>query len=174
MTAAINIRPATPHDAASLLAIYAPIVEHTATSFEKTPPTEAEFAERIAKSLSRWQWLIAERDGTCLGYAYGTSHRERYAYRWSVEVSAYLAPSAQRQGLGRRLYETLLADLAAKGFCNAYAGITLPNPASVALHERVGFAPIGVFPRVGYKFGAWHDVAWLHKGLRDVPPDSEP
>src|SRR5437667_7710629 len=166
-----KIRPATEADAASLLAIYRPFVESTAVSFETVAPTTDEFAARIAKAVAGWQWLLAERAGKCVGYAYGSSHRERRAYRWSVEVSAYVHPGHQRQGVGRTLYLQLLPELARRGFCNAYAGITLPNESSVGLHRGVGFQLIGTFKAVGRKFGQWHDVAWFQRALRDSPPD---
>jgi L-amino acid N-acyltransferase YncA len=170
MAASLRIRPATEADAAALLAIYAPFVETSAVSFETVVPTIDEFAERIRRVLAGWQWLVADGDGRCLGYAYASSHRERAAYRWSVEVSAYIQPSSHRQGIGRSLYSSLIADLAHKGFCNAYTGITLPNEASVAFHRSVGFDPIGTFQRAGRRFGKWHDVAWLQRRLRDAPP----
>ena len=166
---ALAIRPATPADAAALLAIYAPFVERTAVSFEETVPMQAEFAERIRAANERWVWLVAESDGALAGYAYAGAHRARSAYRHSVEVSAYVAESHRRRGVARALYEALFPRLAALGYCNAYAGIALPNDASVALHRALGFADVGVFPRVGRKFGRWHDVAWLHRPLRDEP-----
>jgi phosphinothricin acetyltransferase len=165
----IVIRPAVEIDAASLLAIYSPFVEHTAISFETVAPGVEEFAARIHKVLSKWSWLVAERDGQCLGYAYASAHRERAAYRWSVETSAYIDPRFQRQGIGRALYLALFADLVRLGYCNAFAGIALPNEGSIALHRSVGFEPIGVFRSVGRKFGAWHDVAWFQYHLRDEP-----
>jgi len=165
-----RIRSATEADAAALLAIYRPFVETSAVSFETVMPTVDEFAARIAKALSGWQWLVAERNGRAMGYAYGGLHRERAAYRWSAEVSAYVDPRFHRQGIGRALYLRLFDDLASKGFCNAYAGITLPNDASVALHRSVGFEPVGIFQYVGRKFGKWHDVAWYQRALRDSPP----
>jgi phosphinothricin acetyltransferase len=164
------IRSATEADAAALLAIYAPFVERTTVSFETQVPTVEEFAARVRKVLSQWAWLVAERDGALAGYAYGGTHRERAAYRWSVETSAYVDPRFRRQGIGTALYVALFDALAARGYCNAYAGITLPNAASAALHRSVGFEPIGVFKSVGYKFGAWQDVAWLQRRLRDGPP----
>jgi L-amino acid N-acyltransferase YncA len=166
----ITIRPAVSQDARVLSAIYAPYVEQTAVSFEETPPTPEEFERRIEKSRTRWQWLVAEIDGAVVGYAYGTQHRERPAYRWSVEVSAYVDANYHRRGVGRALYEGLFIDLADRGFCNAFAGVTLPNEASVALHTRMGFTPIGVFRAIGWKFGRWHDVAWFQRRLRDLPP----
>jgi L-amino acid N-acyltransferase YncA len=170
MAEPLLIRPATEADAPSLLAIYRPSVEVTATSFETVVPTVEEFAARISKALGGWQWLVAERNGQCAGYAYGSSHRDRRAYRWSVEVSAYVHPDHQRRGIGRTLYLELLPELARKGFCNAYAGITLPNEGSVGLHRSVGFQLIGTFKAVGRKFGKWHDVAWYQRTLRDSPP----
>ena len=164
-----TIRSAIESDAAALLAIYAPFVEQTAVSFETAAPTVQDFAARIRKANSQWAWLVAERDGALLGYAYGSTHRERAAYRWSVETSAYLDPRYQRQGIGTALYRALLAQLAARGLCHAFAGATLPNEASIALHRRVGFEPIGVFKSVGRKFGRWHDVAWMQRTLRDAP-----
>jgi len=166
----LTIRPALEADAPALLAIYAPFVELTAVSFESAVPTPEEFGARISKALAGWQWLVAEREGQCIGYAYGSTHRERPAYRWSVEVSAYVHPSCHRQGVGRALYLQLLEELAQKGFCNAFAGATLPNEGSAALHKAVGFEPIGVFKSVGRKFGRWHDVAWFQRVLRQSPP----
>src|SRR5260221_11554124 len=133
MPETLTIRSAVEADAAALLAIYRPFVESTAVSFETVVPTVEEFATRIAKALAGWQWLIAERDGQCIGYAYGSSHRQRQAYRWSVEVSAYVHPNHHRRGVGRALYVRLLEELAQKGFCTAYAGTTLPDDGSLAL-----------------------------------------
>jgi L-amino acid N-acyltransferase YncA len=170
MAGSIRIRAAVESDAAALLAIYRPFVETTAVSFETVAPAVEEFAARIAKAISGWQWLVAERDGQCLGYAYGSSHRERPAYRWSVEVSAYVHAGHHRHGIGRMLYLRLFEELAQKGFCNAYAGITLPNDASIALHRSVDFESIGTFRAVGRKFSMWHDVAWFQRPLRHSPP----
>ncbi len=166
---AFNVRQALEADAAALLNIYRPFVESTAVTFETVVPTVEEFSSRIARALSSYQWLVAERDGRCIGYAYGSIHRARPAYRWSVEVSAYVHPDYHRQGVGRALYRQLLNELAEKGFCNAYAATTLPNEGSVALHRGMGFEPIGVFKAVGRKFGKWHDVTWFHRVLRDSP-----
>ena len=166
----IRVRTATEADGVVLLSIYRPFVEASAVSFETVAPTVEEFSARIRKALAGWQWLIAEIDGQCVGYAYGSSHRERAAYRWSVEVSAYVQPNHHRQGIGRSLYSNLLADLSDKGYCNAYAGVTLPNEASVALHRGAGFDFIGTFVSVGRKFGKWHDVAWFQRRLRNSPP----
>jgi L-amino acid N-acyltransferase YncA len=171
MAISLRIRRATEGDADAVATIYRPYVEGTAISFETVPPTTEEMRERIAKSLAHWDWLVAEEGGQCVGYAYGSSHRARAAYRYSAEVSAYLQPSHQGQGLGRRLYAALFDSLAVRGYCNALAGVALPNDASVRLHRSVGFQPIGVFHAVGRKFGRWHDVAWYERRLRDEPRD---
>src|SRR6187397_2693901 len=127
MASALRIRQAAETDARDLLAIYRPFVETSVVSFETVAPTVDEFAARIAKSLAGWQWLVAECDGRCVGYAYGGLHRERAAYRWSAEVSAYVHPDYRRQGIGRALYLRLFDELAERGYCSAFAGITLPN-----------------------------------------------
>ena len=142
-------------------------------SFEGEVPSVSAFAGRIEKALERWAWLVAEIDGRPCGYAYGGEHRTRTAYRYSTEISVYLDPRVHRRGIGRRLYERLFARLVERGYCNAYAGITLPNDASVRLHESMGMRSIGVFPRVGWKFGTWHDVGWWHVALREVPRTDE-
>lgn len=167
---AMTIRKATTADAAACLAIYRPIVETTAISFEAAAPSVEEFATRIEDSLSSWTWLIAEKDGRCLGYVYGHSHRARAAYRWSVETTVYVEPGHQRQGIARHLYGQLFTDLADLGYCNAYAGVAQPNDASMALHRGVGFEYIGTFRSVGRKFDRWHDVAWFQRKLRETPP----
>lgn len=167
------IRPATVADASSMLAIYAPIVRETATSFELDPPDLADFEARVSKCSAGWAWLVAELNGEVLGYAYGSPHRERAAYRWSTETSAYVVLGARKQGVGVQLYQALLAVLGERGYCNAYAGVTLPNAASVALHRSVGFSPIGTFPAVGRKFDKWHDVAWFYRRLRHLPPEED-
>lgn len=165
MTRTPTIRPATIADAPSLLEIYRPYVESTTVSFELETPSRSEFVSRIEKAQSKWSWLVAERDDEIVGYAYGTEHRARAAYARSVETSAYVASSHHRQGIARALYLELLDVLRGKGYANAYAGITLPNPASVGLHQSLGFEAIGTFPRVGYKFGEWRDVFWLHRPI---------
>jgi phosphinothricin acetyltransferase len=166
----VTIRPATGHDASAVAGIYAPYVDHTAISFEDVAPGPDEMAARIAKCRAGWEWLVAEVDGAVVGYAYGSEHRARAAYRWSVEVSAYVSRDHHRKGIGRALYRALFAELADRGFCNAFAGITLPNDPSVKLHLSVGFEPIGTFRSIGWKFGRWHDVAWFQRPLRSTPP----
>jgi L-amino acid N-acyltransferase YncA len=159
------IRLAEPHnpardDAAQIQAIYGPIVRDTPISFELEVPTVDEMRGRIEKTLARFPWLVLDLDGRVAGYAYASTYRTRPAYQWSVEVSAYVHPSHRRCGVGRGLYTALIELLRAQGCYNAYAGIALPNPGSVALHESVGFKPLGVYRAVGYKLDAWHDVGW--------------
>lgn len=164
-----TIRQAKTADAEAMLAIYRPIVLQTAISFELEPPSLEAFKSRIEKALAAYLWLVAEVDGRTAGYAYGTSHRAREAYKYAVETSAYVHPDYYRRGIGLALYEALLPNLAKIGYCNAYAAVALPNEASIALHERAGFRYIGTFPSVGRKFGRWHDVSWWHCPLRDEP-----
>jgi L-amino acid N-acyltransferase YncA len=171
----IEYRRATVDDAPAIAGIYAPYVRETIISFETEAPDAAEIAARIERIGRQYPWLTASADGRLVGYAYACENRARLAYRWSVDAAVYLDPSAQRQGIGRALYRRLFALLRAQGYVNAFAGISLPNAASVALHEAMGFAPIGVYRNVGYKLGAWRDVGWWQLALRDPPQDpSEP
>jgi L-amino acid N-acyltransferase YncA len=171
MTPATQIRIASAADAAVLREIYRPYVETTAISFEVEVPSMEEFQRRISAAVEKWSWLLAEVSGRPVGYAYGSPHRAREAYRRSVETSAYVLEDYQRLGIGRALYGQLLQQLRQRGFASAFAGITLPNDASVRFRERLGFEPIGVFPRVGRKFGAWHDVAWFYRPIQDSIQD---
>jgi phosphinothricin acetyltransferase len=167
----VTIRSADPElDAAACAAIYAPHVEASPTSFEAEAPAAAEMAARIARIRATHQWLVEERDGEVVGFAYACEHRSRAAYRWAVDVSAYVDEGSRGQGLGRRLYEELFERLRAQRFRVACAGITLPNEASVALHEGLGFVPVGVYRRIGWKQGTWHDVGWWQL---DLMPDAE-
>jgi phosphinothricin acetyltransferase len=169
------IRDADPRrDAAACAAIYAPYVRESAVSFEERAPDAAELARRIERCAATHAWLVAELDGRIAGYAYGTRHRERAAYRWAADVAVYVDPAHQRRGLGRQLYESLFARLRARGFHVACAGITLPNDASVRLHEALGFEPVGVFHGIGWKAGAWRDVGWWQLRLIPVAADGAP
>ena len=160
------IRHADPAaDAAACAEIYAPSVTSGVASFEEEPPDAAEMRRRIEATSERFPWLVAERGGAVAGYAYGTVHRTRRAYRWVVEVTAYVDARHHGTGVGKQLYQALLPLLARQRLQVAVAGITLPNDASVALHESVGFRPVGVYRDFGYKFGAWHDVGWWQARL---------
>ena len=168
------IRLASPEDGFDLATIYAPAVRNRATSFELEPPNGREMTRRVNRTLERTPWLVCVHDGARIGYAYATAHRERAAYQWSVDVSAYVHPGSHRKGVGRGLYTSLFAALALQGFRNAYAGVTLPNPASITLHESVGFNFIGVYQRIGYKLGSWHDVAWYERQLAEYSSEPDP
>ena len=169
----MRIRDATEDDGAACAAIYAPYVTDTVITFEYEPPTAAGMSSRIAAAQQAYAWLVLEDDGRVVGYAYGGRHKERAAYRWSCEVSVYLELGRRRGGGGRVLYEALLDRLAERGFRTAVAGMTLPNDASAGLHAALGFEPVGTFRRIGWKLGAWHDVAWVQRelGPRGAPPD---
>jgi L-amino acid N-acyltransferase YncA len=168
----ISLRVAQGADSESLLAIYAPVVLETFISFEQEVPAIAAIAERIETTLENFPWLVAAREDRILGYAYASAHRERAAYRWSVDTTVYVAQDARRHGIGARLYGSLLAILRLQEFRSAFAGIALPNPASVRLHEAAGFEPLGVYADVGYKLGAWRSVGWWRLGL--TARDGEP
>ncbi len=168
----MQIRLASPtEDAAVVAEIYRPVVETSAISFEELAPSPEEMEQRMQQTMRWTPWLVAEVDGEVTGYAYATSHRWRAAYRWSVDISVYVGENRRGEGVGRALYDVLLGLLRRQGFFNVYAGVTLPNPASVALHRGIGMQPIGVYPEVGYKFGRWWDVMWL--GMR-IAPSSGP
>ena len=170
----IRIRLADPErDAAAVADIYRPAVEETIASFEAEAPDAAEMARRISATLERTPWLVAQVDETVIGYAYAGPHRERAGYRWSVDVSAYVHPDWHGRRVGRALYDELIPLLRRQRFVNVYAGIALPNPASVALHESIGMRRIGVYQQVGWKpAGGWIDVAWF--GMRIAEPSQPP
>lgn len=161
----MQIRRATPGDARQLLEIYKPIVEQTAFSFELISPSEDEFAKRISSTITSHEWLVMTSGEVICGYAYATAHRARKAYRHSVETSVYVSSAFQKQGIGKKLYQELFASLRTFNYHNAYAGITLPNEGSVALHKSLDFAPIGVFREVGFKNEQWHDVSWWQRTI---------
>lgn len=163
------IRHAGPGDATAIAEIYEPIVRDTFISFETEPPSHEEIAHRITESLL---WLIYEEHNRILGYAYAAPFHRRSAYRWSTEVSVYVAPKAQGRGIARKLLHELLDHLSTRGFVNAFAGIALPNPASITLFESFGFSQVAVHRKVGFKLGAWRDVGWWQLQLRDasIPP----
>jgi len=160
------IRLAGPEDGAAVAAIYGPIVEQTSISFETAAPGAGEMASRIASVLAYAPWLVHTDGDAVQGYAYAARHNERAAYQWSVNVSVYVDAAHRRRGLARSLYACLFELLRLQGFYTAHAGITLPNAASVATHESLGFELVGVYQSVGYKKGAWHDVGWWQLPLR--------
>jgi len=191
----VTIRLATPDDSPAIAAIYAPIVRDTHLSAEFDVPSAGEMRRRIAETLESHAWLVAELGGEIFGYAYATRFRSRPAYQWSAEVSVYIRPDHHRRGLGRALYNSLFACLRLQGFQQAIAVIALPNPPSVALHESLGFLPVGIFPlvcfkrlpeslplpcreRVGVRVvetgagqGIWYDIGWWRLPL--LPQDKK-
>jgi L-amino acid N-acyltransferase YncA len=160
-----TVRSASQRDAAACAAIYAPYVTDTAVTFETAPPSPGEMAKRIAAASRDHAWLVLEDEARVLGYAYAGRFHSRPAYRWACEVSVYVELGRRRTGGGRALYGELFSRLVARGFRIAVAGMTLPNESSVALHEAMGFQPVGTYRRIGFKLGAWHDVAWTQRVL---------
>src|SRR5438034_2242172 len=160
-----RIRGVELADAKAISDIYAPFVTEGATSFEAVPPEVLEIERRIKELTPKYPWLVFERDHTVLGFAYASAHSTRHAYQWSVNISIYLDGSIRNRGVGKTLYGVLFYILRRQGYFNAYAGITLPNVSSVRLHESLGFTPVGVYSRVGFKLGSWHDVLWLQLRL---------
>ena len=173
------IRVAEARDAEQIAAIYKPYVEKTAITFEEEPPTAEEIAAKIAKVGATFPFIVFEEPAarageapTILGYAYATRYRERAAYRWSLEDSVYVREDTQGRGIGRALLAALVALLRELGYVKIYAVITPPNPPSVALHERLGFVPLGRFADTAYKLGAWQAIDWMELSLRE--PSSLP
>lgn len=155
------IRNADLADAATLCAIYNPYVLETCISFEEHAVTVQAMEDRIKKVHDEHlPWLVFEQDGIILGYAYATPWRVRHAYRFSVEMSVYVLRGQGKLGIGQRLYQRLLVMLAAADIHTVIAGIALPNPASIALHEKIGMQQVAHFREVGYKFGQWIDVGY--------------
>ena len=171
----MTIRIAEAQDAEAIQAIYAPIVAETAISFEIEPPTVAQMRERIIETLRHFPWLVSlDAQGAVNGYVYACTHGERAAYRWSVDTAVYVRTDSRRMGIGVRLYRALFDELVGLGYYQAFAAITLPNDASIALHESVGFTRIGVFRNVGFKREAWRDVGWWQKSLQPLGTPAEP
>ena len=175
---AVLIRLAAEQDSAALAAIYRPYVEESRISFEEVAPDSAEMARRIAGERPGYHpWLVAEEDGHLLGYAASSPFRARPAYRWVVETGIYLAEAAKGRGIGRALLEPLVDLLERQGYVAAIGAIALPNDASVALHERLGFIHTGTYRRVGFKAGEWLDVGLWQKDLApraDDPAEPRP
>jgi L-amino acid N-acyltransferase YncA len=163
----VTFRTAQVSDASAILEIYAPFVQSTAVSFETVVPSENEMQGRIEKCLQKYPWLVCEIDGRVTGYAYGSLHREREAYQWTCESSIYLHTGQRQKGLGFLLYAALLQCLRQQGFVNVYGGITLPNEASIRLHEKCGFVHFATYDNIGFKFGEWHKVGWWKLQLNE-------
>jgi phosphinothricin acetyltransferase len=171
----MTIRAATPDDAEAIAAIYGPIVRDTTISFEWEPPTVEEMRARIEKTLATYPWLIAlDEANEVAGYVYAGRHRDPPSYQWSVNTSAYVRSDVRGKGVGKRLYTALIGQLVELGYFRAFAGIALPNVASIALHEGVGFKALGIYEQVGFKHGAWRDVGWWQMSLQEGSPTAAP
>lgn len=167
----VTLRLADPaRDAAGVLAVYAPYIEHTAVTFETEVPDEASFRRRMERIAEGFPYLILEIDGEIAGYAYAQREAERAAYAWNAELSIYLAEEWTGHGLGKPLYALLIDLLAMQGYINLYADITGSNAGSIAMHRSIGFEQIGRHVKTGYKFGKWHDTVWLCRRLREGAP----
>ena len=172
--APLRLRLATLEDASAVAQIYAPVVQETCISFELEAPDAAEMRRRIEATLARTPWLVVEAKDRLAGYAYAGPFRARPAYQWTAETTVYVDPAFQRRGVGSALYVALLESLRALGYRSAVGGITLPNPSSVALHERLGFLPVGIVRAAGFKLGSWHDVGFWQVQLRGGDPPGRP
>jgi phosphinothricin acetyltransferase len=174
MAADSLVRPASSEDANACIAVYRPYVEDTAITFETEVPTPAEMAARFAAARKHHEWLVLEHNNDVIGYAYAHAFNPRTAYQWSAETSIYLAGPHHRAGGGRKLYTQLLQRLVDRGYRRAFAGITQPNAASNDFHRSFGFEHVGLYHRVGWKHGSWHDVAWMQLDLLGPAEDNRP
>jgi phosphinothricin acetyltransferase len=168
------IRPARLEDASAIAEIYAPYVAQSPISLEIAVPTAEQIAQRMAHLSPAYPWLVYEIGGGPVGYAYAGPHSERAGYRWSANATVYIAPGYHRRGIGRALYERLLAILRTQEFHAVFGGITLPNESSVGLHEACGFSLVGVYREVGFKLGRWWDVGWWGRSLEEAPVEPLP
>jgi phosphinothricin acetyltransferase len=159
-----KIRDADPvRDAGACAEIYAPYVHDSYFTFELEPPSDVEFAARISIAQEKFAWLVAEIEGSVVGYAYAGPHNTREAYRWACSTALYVADESRGEGAGKALYAALLGRMSALGYLTATAGITLPNEASISLHKRFGFREVGRYDRIGFKLGVWRDVIWMQR-----------
>lgn len=161
-----NIRPIRPEDAERTLDIYAPYITDSCISFEYEVPSLEEWLQRISTITQKHAWLVCEYDGEIIGYAYAGQHRARTAYQWSVESAVYIDKNFVGKGAGKLLYQKLFEALKQQGYATVFAGMTLPNEKSEALHKSCGFTEIGVFKHIGYKFDKWHDVKWMQLNIK--------
>lgn len=165
------LRAATLSDAEAILRIYSYYCDSTVITFELETPGLEEFRTRMKTVMAKYPYLVAEKNGEVVGYAYAGTFKERLAYRWTVESTVYLKHGETGAGLGTLLYTELLKQLKAQNILNVLGVITLPNDASTRLHERLGFKKAGVLPQSGFKFNAWHDVGiWQLEWDKPLPP----
>ncbi|GHA31444.1 N-acetyltransferase [Salinimicrobium marinum] len=167
MSDKFSLRLVTEQDVHEVLDIYKPYVQNTIVSFEYDVPTIEEYLQRIKTNTVDYPWLVGLRNKEIIGYAYAGRHRNRTAYQWSPESTIYLSPEVHGKGVARILYDTLFRLLRLQGYCNVYAGIGLPNDRSTRFHRALGFEEIGIFKKVGYKHGNWHDTQWFQLQLNE-------
>lgn len=170
----VEVRLATIGDAEEIIGIYGPVILASATSFEISLPSCEEMQERIQACLQKYPWIICVIDGKLAGYVYGSKHRDREAYQWTCECSVYIHDAYKGKGIGKKLYRLLFRLLKIQQFRNVYAGITLPNEASILLHEKCGFEHFATYENVGYKFGDWHSVGWWKLEVNEYDPEPPP
>lgn len=177
MNTTYSLRFIQVDDAEAALAVYAQYVLNTAITFEYEVPSIEEFTSRITSYAAEFPWLVCLEGDTVVGYAYAGKHRARSAYQWSPESTIYLSEHVHGKGIARILYEALFAILRLQGYYNVYAGVLVPNEKSEKMHLALGFEEIGIFKKVGYKHGAWHDVKWLQLHVAEHiinPPPPKP
>ena len=177
----ITIRTAILSDAQALLNIYSPYVEHTAITFEYDVPSVEEFASRFKNTLQKYPYLVAEKNGRLLGYAYASPFHERPAYDWAVETSIYVDQNIKHQGIGRRLHDALEDALRSQGILNMNACIAYPpeedeylDKNSVEFHTHMGYRLVGEFYKCGYKFHRWYNMVWMEKLIGNHLSDQKP
>lgn len=168
------IRMATLEDAEAILRIYEPYILETAITFEYDPVPVEVFRKRMEGVLSQFPWLVYERDGIILGYAYCARFKERAAFNWDCECSVYIDPKAHRQGVATALYNKLFELVKQQGYYTIYALITYHHESSMELHKKFGFTEVGVYEKTGYKFGQWWDLLVMERRLREPDPSPVP
>lgn len=169
----IKLRIARSDDGEGILSIYTPYVEETNVTFDYDVEEAKVFCQKIDDMLLEFPWIIAEHEGNVIGYSYAKRHRDRVAYNWCAESAIYVHQDYQGKGLAKLLYEALLEILEAQNTVNVYAGIAQPNEGSTMFHIKMGFTPVGVYKKVGFKNNQWHDVLWVHKTLSKHPEPPE-
>ncbi len=166
------VRPASESDVDAIRQIYGVMVMGTATTFEEDVPSREDMARRMT-AMPGLPWFVVETAHGVVAFAHASQHRQRAAYRWSADCSVYVSQAHQGQGLGRLLYERLIPEVRSLGYVTLFAGISLPNPASIRLHESFKFQPVGIFRSVGFKKGEWRDVGWWALQLSTPPAEPE-
>lgn len=164
----------TKNDVAQILSIYAPYILNTTVTFEYEVPSIMAFERRIEQISNQFPWLVCEQSGQIIGYAYASKQYERAAYAWNAELSVYVAPKAQRMGIGTALYQALIGLLKMQGYCNVSVRIQIPNEKSVALHRAFGFEEAGIMRSIGNKFGRWLDMLSMTKQIGEYVPSPQP